>query len=223
MSVDVRAHRRATGTTAAPTTGDDEPSRFRPGRRRRNRIAAGIALGAVGIGGNVLVYSGLDDTEPVVQAVQDLPAGTRIGPEMVRTVDADVDSSVNVVPGDRLDVVVGTYARVRIVSGSLLTEQSLQAEPLVDPANAVVAIRVPEGSLPIGMRERVPVRLVIPAIDPAAPAATVDAEVVGLPSSPDSVLGTQSLSVELLASEAALVAAADDVRVVLLAPEGARE
>ena len=43
--------------------------------------------------------------------------------------------------------------------------------------------------------------------------------VVALPSQPDSVLGTLSLSVELAVADATVVAAADDVRVVLSAPD----
>ena len=192
---------------------------FRPSRRRRNRIAAGVALGAAAIGGNLLVYSSLNDSEPVVQVVRDVPAGIQITTDMLRTVDADVDDSVNVVPGDQLDALVGRYARVRLGAGSLVTAESVQSAPLVDQANAVVAIRVPEGSLPVGLRERVPVQLVLPDGDESAEPTSVTGEVVALPTQPDSVLGTQSLSIELAESDAAAVAAADDVRVVLLAPD----
>lgn len=206
--------RRANGSGAAPTA-----SGFRPAPRRRNRIAAGVALGAAAIGGNVLLYSSLDDTEPVVQVVRDVPAGVQLTQDMLRTVDADVDDSVNVVPGDQLDALVGTYARVRLGSGALVTAESLQSSPLVDPDNAVVAIRVPEGSLPVGLRERVSVRLVLPSKDGSATPIAVAGEVVALPSQPDSVLGTQSLSIEMATGDATIVAAADDVRVVLLSPD----
>ena len=51
---------------------------FDPTSRRRSRIAAGVALAAVAIGGNLLVYSNLDASKPVVQAVRDVPAGEQI-------------------------------------------------------------------------------------------------------------------------------------------------
>ena len=54
------------------------------------------------IGGNVLVYASLDSTEPAVQAVVDVPAGAQISADMLRTVDVDVDPSVNVVGGEEL-------------------------------------------------------------------------------------------------------------------------
>jgi hypothetical protein len=85
----------------------------------------------------------------------------------------------------------------------------------------VVAVRVPDGALPIGLRERSPVLLVLPAdtgSDAAAPLGQVAGRVVGLPSAPDSVNGLLSLSVEVEAASAPLVAAASEVAVVLLDP-----
>jgi hypothetical protein len=196
---------------------------FQPTARRRNRIAAGVALAAIAIGGNLLVYSSLDDTEPVVQVVRDVPAGSQLTGDMLRTVEVAVDATVNVVDGDQLDSLVGSYAKVRLVSGALVTAEALQATPLVSSGSAVVAIEVAEGSLPIGLRERSAVQLVIPAgaasgsPDAAAPSAIVG-RVVGLPIETSSALGMQSISVEVAADDAIALAAADDVRVVLIEP-----
>lgn len=193
---------------------------FAPASRRRNRIAAGVALAAVAIGGNVFVYANLHDARPVVQVVRDVPAGERLTSDMLRTVDVDADTTVNLVAGDRLDTLVGSYAKVRLVSGSLITAEALQADPLVTPGNSVVAIQVADGSLPIGLRERAPVTLVIPGergADTAGP-TSVSGRVVGLPLDTTSALGQQSLSVEVGSADAAIVAAADDVRVVLVQP-----
>ena len=70
--------------------------------------------------------------------------------------------------------------------------------------------------LPIGVRERVAVVLVVADGD-AAP-TTVNGRVVGLPVPTNSALGVESLSVEVDVADAATVAAADDVRVVLVEP-----
>ncbi len=70
---------------------------FQPASRRRNRIALGVLLAAIAIGGNIYVYSTLDAKEPVVQVVRDVPAGEQITADMLRTVDVDADSTVNVV------------------------------------------------------------------------------------------------------------------------------
>jgi hypothetical protein len=193
---------------------------FRPTARRRNRLAAGLALGAVAIGGNVFVYASLNSSEPVVQVVRDVPAGDQITPDMLRTVDADVDATVNVIPGSDLNALVGQYAKVRLVSGSLVVRTALQPDPLLNPGTAVVAIEVKAAELPIGLRERVPVQLVIPgpaSVDSAA-ATTIEGRVVGLPVASDRGLGTQSVSIEVGAADASTVAAADDVRLVLIVP-----
>jgi hypothetical protein len=210
-------------TSARPTIGPDVGSStttgFRPASRRRSRIAAGVALAALAIGGNLYLYSNLDASEPVVQAVRDIPAGEQLTADMFRTVDVEADSTVNLVDGDRIGSLVGSYAKVRVVAGSLVTADALQATPLVTPGTSVVAIRVADGSLPIGLRERVPVQLVV-AADRADGAGTtsINGRVVGLPSDTSSALGMRSLSVEVAAADAATVAAADDVRVVLLEP-----
>jgi hypothetical protein len=191
---------------------------FQPAARRRNRIAAGVALAAIAIGGNLYVYSALNAAEPVVQAVRDVPAGEQITADMLRTVDVDVDSTVNVIAGDRLDSLVGSYAKVRLVAGSLVTVEALQPTPLVTAGMSVVAIQVADGSLPIGLRERVPVLLVVPGDGSDAGVVSVAGRVVGLPTDTSTALGLQSLSVEVAAADAATIAAADDVRVVVVEP-----
>ena len=192
--------------------------RFRPSARRRNRIAAGVALVAAAIGINIVVYTSLDGRAPVVQVTRDVPAGELITPDMLRTVEADLDGSVDVVAGENLHQVIGRYARVRLVSGALVTARSLQSAPLLGDGTAVLAISVPHGALPIGLRERSAVQLVLPADDGEA-VRTLDGRVVGLPSTPEGAIGTQSLSIEVAALDAPTIAAADDVRVVLVEPQ----
>ena len=189
---------------------------FRPSARRRNRIAAGVALAAVAVGGNVVVYSGLDDGEPVVQAIRDIPAGAVITDDMLRTVEASIDPTVQAIPGDELSLVPGRYARVRIVSGSLVTRPALLPEPLVTEGRSVVAVRVPDGTLPAGLLERARVQLVIPATGGDATPVVVEGRAVSLPSGTGDALGEVSVSVEVDAADAPVVAASDDVRVVLL-------
>lgn len=211
--------RRSTQTPAATP----EPERirgFRPTARRRNRLAAGLALGAVAIGANTLIYTSLDSSEPVVQVVQDVPAGAQITSDMLRTVDVDVDGTVNVIAGAEIGTLIGQYAKVRLVSGSLVVLTAIQSNPLLSTGNAVVAIEVKAAELPVGLRERVPVQLVLPAsgTNESAVPTSIEGRIVGLPLASDSGLGTQSVSIEVDAADAAAVAAADVVRVVLLVP-----
>jgi len=205
------------GTTSTVGSGRG----FQPSARRRNRIAAGVLLTAIAIGGNALVYTSLDDAEPVVQVVVDVPAGELITADMLRTVQVDADSTVNLVGGERLGSLVGTYAKVRLVSGALMTAESVQSTPLVSEGSAVVAIQVAEGTLPIGLRERVPIILVVPAGASAAGESgptSIDGRVIGLPTPTESALGVESLSVEVAFADAPAIASAADVRVVLIEP-----
>lgn len=205
---------------SSPDTTEGAPLRIRTTARRRRRLAIGLALGAVAIGGNVLAYTSLDDGEPVVQAVRDIPAGEQLTRDAFRSVEVELDDDVNAVPADQLDSLLGTYAKVRIVSGSLLVAQAVQADPLVGDGRAVVAVVVPPGELPTGLRERVPVQVVVPPRTATDETAVVDAVTVGLPTDTASALGERSLSIEVDLADAPTIAAADRVRVVLVEPGG---
>jgi len=189
---------------------------FRPNARRRNRIAAGVALGAIAIGGNVLVYSSLDDTTTAVQAIDNIPAGTRVTADMFRTVDVDVDSSVPTVSADELPTLIGQYARVRIVSGQLVVGLAFQPAPVVDAGKAVVAIEVDADLMPSNVRDRSTLQLVVIGADDIP--VTVPARSMEVPVESVSGTGTVSLSVEVDLAQAPVVASAEIVRVVLLPP-----
>ncbi|MGA9277175.1 SAF domain-containing protein [Ilumatobacter sp.] len=196
---------------------DPEQTRgFRPSARRRNRIAAGVALGAVAIGGNVLVYSSLDDTTSVVQAIDNIPAGTQVTAEMFRTVDVDVDGSVPTVAGDQLTGLVGQYSKVRIVSGQLVVGIAFQPDPLVNRGQAIVAIEVDSDLMPTGVREDSTLQLVV--LDSDGVPIAVPGRATEVPVESTSGSGSVSLSVEVAENQAPDVAIADVVSVVLLPP-----
>ena len=50
--------------TRRPTDETVQRRGFAPSARRRNRIAAGVALAAIAVAGNFLVYSALESAEP---------------------------------------------------------------------------------------------------------------------------------------------------------------
>jgi hypothetical protein len=89
---------------------------------------------------------------------------------------------------------------------------------LVAPGSAVVAVTIPSGELPAGLRERSQVQIVIPPTGDEVPPAAVYGRVVGLPDAPDSVTGQLSISFEVSALDAVVVASATRVRVILLDP-----
>jgi hypothetical protein len=191
---------------------------FRPSSRSRMRIAVGTLLSLIAVGVVLLVFSTADRRVAVLQVVHDLPAGARIVAGDLRSIELSTDPSLAVVKSTDLGAVIGQYTKVRIVAGGLLASGLLQSEPLVTPGSAVVAVTVPSGELPAGLRERSQVQIVIPTAgdEPTLPA--IVGRVVGLPAAPDSVTGQMSVSFEVSAADAVTVASASRVRVVLLDP-----
>jgi hypothetical protein len=187
---------------------------FRPSSRRRTRIAAGIAIAAIAVAGNVLVYASLDDSIEVVQFTDNVYAGEQVSSSDVRVIEIDGDiPTANLVPADQLGAVVSQYARTFIPSGSLASTFVVQATPLVSPGTAVVAIEPTGGGVPDGLLERSRVRLVL---SETPELLQVDGRVVAVDR--DDEDGPATLSVEVADVDAGAVAAAEEVRVVLLDP-----
>jgi hypothetical protein len=186
--------------------------------RARGRLALGALVVAVGVLLNVAIYRGLDDKSPVLELNRDVPAGRQITVDDFRTVEIGSDGTFRSVPSGDLNVVVGSYAKVRLIAGTLLAREALQAGPLVAAGASVVAVTVPAGEVPVGLRERSRVNVVMVASDRTT-TSSVDGLVVGLPAAAGSS-GQVSVSIELAARDAGVVAAADKVRLVLLDPGG---
>ena len=187
-----------------------EPPGFRPASRRRSRIAAGVIMAAVAIGGNVLLYTSLDDKTEVLQLVRDVRAGEVVTTGDLRVVEVDVDANVPVVEADEIGQVANRYARVFLPAGSLIYAELVQVEPLVSEGAGVVAVQISPSRVPAGVTTRAQVLLVIPDGDELFTTAARVVRNVG-------VDGT-SMSVEVAIDDAPRVAAAGDVRVVLVEP-----
>ncbi|MEP7046178.1 MAG: SAF domain-containing protein [Ilumatobacteraceae bacterium] len=200
-----------------PTLGGSRTG-FRPSSRSRIRIAIGTLLSLTAVGVVLLVFSTADRRVPVLQVVRDLPAGTQISASDVRSIELSTDPSLAVVDSADIASVVGRYTRVRVVTGGLLAANLLQFGPLVAPGSAVVAVTVPAGELPAGLRERSRVQLVMPVAGDVSAITPIIGRVVGLPAAPDSVTGQVSVSFEVSPIDAVAAARAATVRVVLLDP-----
>ncbi|MEY2444160.1 MAG: hypothetical protein QOE00_740 [Ilumatobacteraceae bacterium] len=181
-------------------------------------MAAGTLLSLVAVGVVLFVFSTTDKRVGVLQVVRDIPAGAQLAAGDVRSVELSTDPSLAVVQSSDIAAVVGRYAKVRIVSGGLLATGLLQAAPLVATGAAVVAVSIPEGELPAGLRERSQVQVVIPPRGDNPAIISVVGRVVGLPSAADSTTGQMSVSVEVAVADAVVVASAETVRLVLLDP-----
>jgi hypothetical protein len=182
------------------------------------RIAVGTLLSTAAVGVVLMVFSTADRRVAVLQVVRDLPAGAQLSAADVRSIDLSTDPSLAVVKTTDIASVIGQYTKVRIVTGGLLAPGLLQPGALVARGSAVVAVTIPAGELPAGLRERSQVQIVIPTAGDDIPTASVIGRVVGLPKAADSVTGQLSVSFEVSAVDAVAVASATRVRVVLLEP-----
>lgn len=167
---------------------------------------------------NLAVYRQLDDRRAVLQVVRDVPAGSRLAPDDLRPVQVGSDASVRTMPAGSLALVVGQYAKVRLVSGSLVVAEALQPRPLVADGAALIAVTVAPGELPAGLRERSRVTLVVSIEADPSTSRDVQARMVGLPSADDSIDGDVSITLEVAVGDASAVVRADSVHVVLLDP-----
>ncbi len=210
---------------------------------QRMRVGVGVALVVVAIVGNLVLYTSAAATKPVLQVVRDVPAGAQLSSDDLRQVEVGaLDPSIRVLDGATLGAVVGMYARTRIVSGSLVVDQLLQQQPLVAKGSAVVALPLPAGEIPSGLRERSVVDIVLSpdrqtvervtadirsglapvGVDPddlLPPTVIITGVVAALPSVDNSVTGEHSISIEVAHDDAYLVVAHPAPRVVLLPSE----
>jgi hypothetical protein len=193
------------------------PTASRLSSRARGRLAVGALVVAVGVLLNLAVYRGVNDRTLVLQLARDIPAGQQLVAEDFRPVGIGSDGAFRSVPAGDLNALVGSYAKVRLLAGSLLAREVLQSSPLVGAGASVVAVTVPAGEVPVGVRERSKVAVVLVAADRSS--KSVDGVVVGLPTTASSA-GLVSVSIEVAAPDAAGVAAAEKVRLVLLDPGG---
>lgn len=206
--------RRPPEATAAPVPDRAEPRGFRPASRRRSRIAAGVVLAAIAIGGNVLLYTALDDTTSVLQLTRNVRAGEQVTIADLRTVEVDLDPTVPVVEADDIGLVINQYATTYIAAGSLLFSGLVQADPLVTDGAGVVAVELESSLTPSGLLERSQVQVVV---DDDRGRTVIDGRVVAFGRDADGAT-SGSVSIEVPLDAAAAVAAAEDVRIVLVDP-----
>ena len=174
-------------------------------------------MAAIAIGGNALVYLSLDTSIEVLQIVRNVRAGEVITTDDLRVVEVDLDPTVPVVTARQIGLVVNQYARVYITSGSLIAPQLVQPTPLVTDGASVVAIEIRATRVPSELRERSRVMLVVvPSGSDDEPFVTTGRVVAR--GTAESITGVFGLTVEVPETDAAIVAAGDDVRVAVLDP-----
>lgn len=199
--------------------------RLRP--RRPARALLAVLLVVASVAASLTIYLRIGNREAVLAATRTVLAGEQLTRSDFRVVSISTDDQLATVPAVDLDGLVGQYARVRIVGGSLVVDEMVQRKPLVSADRVLMAVSVPVGGVPVGVREGSRIVLIVsPGGDRAGDTEPImiDATVAAVPSNlADLVSGSATsseiaLSVEVPPERAAVVGLADDVAIGVLDP-----
>jgi hypothetical protein len=211
------------GSELSPRSG----LRVRP--QRPARALFGLLLVAVCVVGVLVIYTRVGDRQEVLAVRRTVLAGEQLADADLRVVSISADDSFPSVPATARSSIVGQYAKVRMIDGSLLVADSVQARPLVDPSKVLMSVAVPLSGVPTGLREGSRLMLVVtPDAGEAAP-VLVEATVAAVPrnlgelvsggDSNGSSSSTIALTVEVDPNAAATVGPAKAVAVAVLASD----
>jgi len=203
--------------------------RVRPPRTARAVCAVLVMVASVAF--SLTLWYRTGDRHEVLALTRTVLAGEQVTESDLREISIASDSSFASVPSSSRDLIVGQYAKVRLMSGSLLVTDSVQARPLVHPERVLMSVPVPLTGVPAGLREGSRLVLIVtPASDVVESSAPslVEATVAAVPSNLGELVGGSTssgattmvaLSVEVPPEAASLVGSAKAVAVGVLDPQ----
>lgn len=210
------------GSDLAPRSG----LRVRP--QRPARALFGLLLVLAAVVAALAIYTRIGDRHEVLAVTRTVLAGEQLTDADLRVVSISSDDSIPWVSASARGSLVGQYAKVRMVEGSLLVAESVQARPLVDPSKVLMSVEVPVARVPVGLREGSLLMLIVmpkgsgntvqPVLVEAA-AVAVPADLGARISGSGSAQSSVALSVEVAPESAVTVGSAESVAVAVVAPD----
>lgn len=205
-------------------------SGLRVRRQRTARALFGLLVTAAAVVAVLIIVARVGDRTEVLAVSRTVLAGEQLSDGDLRVVSMSADDSFASVPASARASLVGQYAKVRLVEGSLLVTDSLQTRPLVDPSKVLMSVPVPLSGIPTGLREGSRLVLIVTpqSSDGATPPVLIEATVAAVPRNLGELLSggdesgspsTVALSVEVDPSAAATIGPAEAVAVAVLAPD----
>lgn len=201
--------------------------RVRPYRPMRALVGAMIVVASVIAA--LAIYTKVGDRKEVLAVRNGVLAGEQITDGNLQVVSISSDDSFPSIPAANRALVVGQFAKVRLAAGALLVTDAIQPDELVDPDRIRVAVDVPAGLVPVGLREQSRVTLVVtPPQSGSArvPPVLVEAIVLSVPRNLAEIAGTTGserdmvpLTVEIDPHWVSLVGTAESVSVGVLHPQ----
>jgi hypothetical protein len=157
------------------------------------RALVGALVVVASVVAALALYARIGDRTEVLAVARDVLAGEQISDADIEVVSMSSDDAIPTVPATQRSTIVGQYARVRLLAGSLLSSDNVQPLPLVDPERVLMSVVVPVGLVPVGLREQS--RVVIVVTPPATggdrlPPVLVEATVAAVPRNLGEIVGS---------------------------------
>src|SRR5262245_3663231 len=143
-----RASASARGTAAAgagPASGSPAAElasrsglRMRP--HRPMRVLVGTLIVVASVIAALALYARVGDRTEVLAVSRDVLAGEQLTAADLEVVAFSSDDAIPTVPATQRSAFVGQYARVRLMAGSLLSLDSVQSRPIVDPDRVLMSV-----------------------------------------------------------------------------------
>jgi hypothetical protein len=143
-------------------TGTDAGARRRRGtplavprravQRRTRPGLVGLAVALVAVGGLVAAYavSAVGHTRLYLAVAHHVDVGAVIGNADLTTVRVSTDPGLRPIPAGDLTTVVGRYAAVELIPGTLLTNDEVTSTPVPGAGNSVVGLDLSKDRAPVG-------------------------------------------------------------------------
>lgn len=148
----------------------DAPRLVKQRHVRRGWIGIGVLAIVLAALGSATLFRAIGPSQPYLAVAQDVPVGAQLTREDLRVVRMNTTPGLSPVPQGQVEEVIGAYAAVPLVAGTLLSLDQLADEPVPPPGQQLVAIGLPPERLPGGALEAGdPVMLVATSGQNAAP------------------------------------------------------
>jgi hypothetical protein len=159
----------------------DAPRLVRQRHVRRGWVGIGVLLIVLAALGSATLFRAIGPSQEYLALARDVPVGAQLTSADLRVVRLNSSPGLSPVPVHEVDQVIGAYAAVPLVSGTLLSMEQLTDQRVPAPGEQLVAIGLPRDRLPgRSVRPGDPVLLVATsgqAVDPDEQPRTFDARV----------------------------------------------
>lgn len=134
-------------TMVGPT---DAPRLVKQRHIRRGWVGIGVLAIVLAALGSATLFRAIGPSQAYLAVAQDVPEGAQLTQNDLRTVRMSSTPGLSPIPDSQLDDIVGQYAAVPLLAGTLLAMDQLTEEPVPPSGQQLVAIGLPPDRLPGG-------------------------------------------------------------------------